>query len=115
MRVLYVNHTATVSGGERSLLTLLRALPREVEATVACPPGELADRVAATSATVAARRGPTAACDCTRCARLVRSSKSSQRSTTCAPAARFPPRRSESTTQAKTSRTPSAGGRSRKR
>ena len=47
MRVLYVSHTATVSGGERSLLTLLEALPQGVEPTVATPPGELAEIVAA--------------------------------------------------------------------
>ena len=43
MNVLFVNHTSHVSGGERSLLTLLGGLPAEVEATVACPPGPLAD------------------------------------------------------------------------
>ncbi|HWG09817.1 MAG TPA: glycosyltransferase family 4 protein [Solirubrobacteraceae bacterium] len=42
MRVLYVNHTATVSGGERSLLDLLGALPRELQARMASPPGALA-------------------------------------------------------------------------
>ncbi|HYB23126.1 MAG TPA: glycosyltransferase, partial [Solirubrobacteraceae bacterium] len=46
MRVLYVNHTATVSGGERSLLGLLRALPDTVAALVATPPGALAEAVA---------------------------------------------------------------------
>jgi L-malate glycosyltransferase len=45
LNVLYVNHTSHVSGGERSLLTLLDGLPGEVEATVACPPGPLADAV----------------------------------------------------------------------
>ncbi|HEX5223609.1 MAG TPA: glycosyltransferase [Solirubrobacteraceae bacterium] len=43
MRVLYVNHTAEVSGGERSLLSLLRALPDEVEPLLATPRGELLD------------------------------------------------------------------------
>ncbi|HTZ85095.1 MAG TPA: glycosyltransferase family 4 protein [Solirubrobacteraceae bacterium] len=47
MRVLYVNHTATVSGGERSLLELLRALPSEVEVRLACPPGSLQERAKA--------------------------------------------------------------------
>jgi len=42
VRVLYVNHTAAVSGAERSLLTLLAALPADVEATLACPEGDLA-------------------------------------------------------------------------
>jgi glycosyltransferase involved in cell wall biosynthesis len=41
VRVLYVNHTATVSGGERSLLDLLRALPERVRPRVASPPGAL--------------------------------------------------------------------------
>ncbi len=42
MRVLYVNHTAEVSGGERSLLTLLEALGPRVSPVVATPPGQLA-------------------------------------------------------------------------
>jgi L-malate glycosyltransferase len=41
VRVLYVSHTAEVSGGERSLLDLLRALGSRVEPTVATPEGEL--------------------------------------------------------------------------
>ncbi len=41
MRVLYVNHTATVSGGERSLLDLLGALPEQVRPRLAAPSGEL--------------------------------------------------------------------------
>lgn len=45
MRVLFVNHTARVSGGELSLLGLLEALPADVEAAVACPPGALAERL----------------------------------------------------------------------
>jgi glycosyltransferase involved in cell wall biosynthesis len=45
VRVLYVNHTATVSGSERSLLSLLAALPPSVQASVACPPGRLAEEV----------------------------------------------------------------------
>ena len=46
MNVLYVEHTAIVSGAQRSLLELLRALPPNVQATVACPPGEMAEAVA---------------------------------------------------------------------
>lgn len=42
MRVLYLNHTAQMSGGERSLLLLLRGLPDELIAVLACPPGPLA-------------------------------------------------------------------------
>ena len=44
MRVLYVNHTGVVSGGERSLLILLQALGDRVEPLLATPPGALADR-----------------------------------------------------------------------
>lgn len=47
MKVLYVNHTATVSGGERSLLELLAALPAEVQPLLACPPGDLQERAKA--------------------------------------------------------------------
>ena len=42
MRILYTNHTAEVSGSERSLLSLLAALPASVEPRVATPPGRLA-------------------------------------------------------------------------
>jgi glycosyltransferase involved in cell wall biosynthesis len=45
MRVLYLNHTAQMSGGERSLLSLLSGLPDDVTATVACPEGPLATAV----------------------------------------------------------------------
>ncbi|HWX95654.1 MAG TPA: glycosyltransferase family 4 protein, partial [Solirubrobacteraceae bacterium] len=41
VNVLYVNHTGEVSGGERSLLILLGALPAEVHPLVASPPGDL--------------------------------------------------------------------------
>jgi L-malate glycosyltransferase len=41
MRVLYVNHTAEVSGGERSLLSLLGALPASVAPLMASPRGPL--------------------------------------------------------------------------
>ena len=47
MNVLYVNHTAEVSGAERSLLTLLEGLPSGVEARVASPRGSLSDAVEA--------------------------------------------------------------------
>lgn len=42
MNVLYVNHTAEVSGAERSLLILLGALPGTVRPLVATPAGRLA-------------------------------------------------------------------------
>jgi glycosyltransferase involved in cell wall biosynthesis len=45
VRVLYVNHTAEVSGGEHSLLGLLTALPETVQPLVASPPGALAAAV----------------------------------------------------------------------
>jgi L-malate glycosyltransferase len=45
MRVLYVNHTSTVSGSERSLLVLLAALPASVEPLVATPRGALEEAV----------------------------------------------------------------------
>jgi L-malate glycosyltransferase len=47
VRVLVANHTSTVSGAEHALLDLLAALPADVEAVVACPDGELADRLTA--------------------------------------------------------------------
>ena len=46
MRVLYVNQTADVSGAEHSLLALLAGLAGEVEPTLACPTGRLADLAA---------------------------------------------------------------------
>jgi glycosyltransferase involved in cell wall biosynthesis len=42
VRVLYVNHTATIGGGERSLLELLAGLPEDVSPVLACPEGNLA-------------------------------------------------------------------------
>ncbi|TMK26703.1 MAG: glycosyltransferase family 4 protein [Actinobacteria bacterium] len=45
MNVLYVNHTGVVSGGEHSLLILLRSLPPVVTPLVACPGGRLATEV----------------------------------------------------------------------
>jgi hypothetical protein len=47
LKVLYVNHTSTVSGVERSLLGLLRYLPAAVEPVVACPTCPLAEEVRA--------------------------------------------------------------------
>jgi glycosyltransferase involved in cell wall biosynthesis len=46
VKVLYLNHTGAVSGAERSLLTLLDALPADIEGVVASPDGELAAAVA---------------------------------------------------------------------
>jgi glycosyltransferase involved in cell wall biosynthesis len=45
VKVLYVNHTAEVSGAERSLLSLLAALDGAVERRVATPPGRLSAEV----------------------------------------------------------------------
>ena len=45
VRILYVNHTAEVSGSERSLLSLLEALPPSVEPRLAAPPGRLVEMV----------------------------------------------------------------------
>jgi glycosyltransferase involved in cell wall biosynthesis len=45
MNILYVNHTGVVSGGERSLLGLLAALPAEVRPLVASPSGALIEAV----------------------------------------------------------------------
>ncbi len=45
MRVLYANHTAEVSGAERSLLSLLAGLPETVQAAVASPRGRLSEEV----------------------------------------------------------------------
>ncbi|HET9185497.1 MAG TPA: glycosyltransferase family 4 protein, partial [Solirubrobacterales bacterium] len=52
-----VNHTSRISGGEISLLTLLEALPGDVEPAVACPEGELARRLRAAGARVLPIRG----------------------------------------------------------
>jgi glycosyltransferase involved in cell wall biosynthesis len=43
MRVLYVNHTAEVSGAERSLLDLIKGLPDFVEPLLATPEGRLTE------------------------------------------------------------------------
>jgi glycosyltransferase involved in cell wall biosynthesis len=47
MRVLYVSHTADVSGAERSLLETISAVRGEVEPILACPEGELPRRARA--------------------------------------------------------------------
>jgi glycosyltransferase involved in cell wall biosynthesis len=47
MKVLYVNHTSEISGGERSLLSLLGALPDSVEPLLAAPAGQLQEAVKA--------------------------------------------------------------------
>jgi glycosyltransferase involved in cell wall biosynthesis len=57
MNVLYVNHTGEVSGGERSLLDLLGALPGEVQPLVATPRGALREAVARMSIPTAAITG----------------------------------------------------------
>lgn len=57
MRVLYVNHTARISGGEISLLTLLGGLPDSIEPIVACPRGDLADALHERGVAVAPIRG----------------------------------------------------------
>jgi glycosyltransferase involved in cell wall biosynthesis len=44
VKVLYVNHTATIAGGELSLLGVLETLPAAVDAVLATPLGPLADR-----------------------------------------------------------------------
>src|SRR5439155_19861715 len=43
VRVLDLNHTARMRGGERSLLSLIAGLPDDVSAVVGCPPGPLAE------------------------------------------------------------------------
>jgi L-malate glycosyltransferase len=45
--VLYMNHTSNVSGAERTLLDLLRALPDDVRPVVTSPDGRLGDEVRA--------------------------------------------------------------------
>jgi L-malate glycosyltransferase len=55
--VLFVSHTARISGAEHTLLDLLRALPDDVGRVVACPPGPLHDEVATMGIPVVALRG----------------------------------------------------------
>jgi L-malate glycosyltransferase len=45
VKVLFVNHTAEVSGAERSLLSLLAALPETVDRRAAVPPGRLVGEI----------------------------------------------------------------------
>ncbi len=45
MKVLYLNHTGLMSGGERSLLELLAVLPDDISAVVGCPEGPFAAAV----------------------------------------------------------------------
>ena len=45
MRVLYVNHTSVVGGGERSLIELLEGIREAVSVEVACPAGPLAHAI----------------------------------------------------------------------
>lgn len=59
MKVLYTNHTSEVSGGERSLLDLLNALPDDVEAHIASPPGPLASAAASAGVPVSPINGTT--------------------------------------------------------
>lgn len=47
LRVVYLEHGSLVSGGQRSLLELVRHLPAEFTPTVACPEGPLAERARA--------------------------------------------------------------------
>jgi glycosyltransferase involved in cell wall biosynthesis len=47
VKVVYVNHTSRMSGGEYALLTLLDGLPPEIDPVVACPPGPLAEALRA--------------------------------------------------------------------
>lgn len=57
MRVLYVNHTGLISGGERSLLGLLESLPLDVEPRLASPPGPLHEHAARIGTRTAAIAG----------------------------------------------------------
>jgi L-malate glycosyltransferase len=57
VRVLYVNHTSEVSGGERSLLDLLASLRGDLDITVACPPGRLTEMLHAAGTPTAAITG----------------------------------------------------------
>jgi glycosyltransferase involved in cell wall biosynthesis len=52
-----VDHTSLLAGGGRSLLELLAGLPDGVEATLACPPGALADAAAGVGVSLSPVRG----------------------------------------------------------
>jgi glycosyltransferase involved in cell wall biosynthesis len=53
VRVIYVNHTAEVSGGERSLLALLGGLPERVRPLLAAPAGPLSEAAGARGVEIA--------------------------------------------------------------
>lgn len=53
MRILLVNHTGLMGGAEITTLNLLRSLPADVEAVLACPPGPLVAEAEAAGMTVA--------------------------------------------------------------
>jgi len=57
VKVLYVNHTAHVSGAERSLLTLVDALDGQIEPRAAVPSGDLSARLSARGVPVATLTG----------------------------------------------------------
>ncbi len=57
VRVLYVNHTAEISGAEHSLLSLLAALPEALQASAALPTGKLSAAVARLGIPVTTIRG----------------------------------------------------------
>jgi glycosyltransferase involved in cell wall biosynthesis len=57
VKVLVVNHTGLISGAEVVTLNLLRGLPSDVEAVLACPEGTLAERVRSAGIRVAAVPG----------------------------------------------------------
>lgn len=56
-RVLFVNHTSLISGGEHALLDLLARLPASVTPMVACPAGRLSSEVAALGVPVLPLKG----------------------------------------------------------
>ena len=73
VRVLYVNHTGRVSGGEHSLIDPAGEPLRGDRAHRRLPTGRARGAAAARSASSRVRsRGPMAACGCTRCERLGR-------------------------------------------
>ena len=57
MNVLYVSHTSTVSGGERSLLSLLSSLPPEINRLLATPQGDLMESARALAVPTTEIRG----------------------------------------------------------
>ena len=108
MRVLYVNHTAEISGGERSLLGLLGALPASVQPQLAAPAGPLQHAVEAARHPGQQRSpAPPAACGCIRCTRHGRSRRSSSRH--CRYVARRSARGRRSSTPTRSARASSSG------